>query len=207
MSTIDVLSFRERDEWRNWLAENYSIKDEVWVYIQRKRSKGIGLRLEEAVEEAICFGWIDSKMKSLDGDRFILRFCKRKLNSVWSKINRSRVERMIKSGRMTESGLVSIEEAKRTGMWDKAYTSKVSPIIPDDLAEALRMNPPAMDNFMRFSNSAKLQFIVWVEGAKRSETRKKRIREGVEKVVSVLNTFRLTHSVNNRSGKHQATHM
>jgi len=92
---------------------------------------------------------------------------------------------MIKSGGMTEAGLVSVEEAKRTGMWDKAYTSKVSPIIPEDLAEALRLNPPAMDNFMRFSNSAKLQLIVWVEGAKRSETRKKRIKECVEKAVNL----------------------
>lgn len=185
MSTIDALSFRDRDEWRSWLAKNYSTKDEVWVYIVRKPSKQAGLRLEEAIDEAVCFGWIDSKMKSLNRDQFILRFCKRRTNSVWSKINRSKAERMIKSGRMTEAGLVSVEEAKRTGMWDKAYTSKVSPIIPEDLAEALRLNPPAMDNFMRFSNSAKLQLIVWVEGAKRSETRKKRIKECVEKAVNL----------------------
>jgi len=174
----------DRNEWRSWLAENYSVKDEVWVYILRKRSKSAGLRLEEAVDEAVCFGWIDRKMKSLDGDQFILRFCKRKPNSVWSEINRIRVERMIKSGRMTEAGLVSIEEAKRAGMWDKVYTSKVSPIVPEDLAEALRLNPPAMNNFICLSNSAKLQLIVWVEGAKRSETRKKRIKKCIEKVIN-----------------------
>lgn len=176
MSIIDVLSFRDRDEWRSWLAENYSTKDEVWVYIVRKRSKEGGLRLEEAVDEAVCFGWIDSKMKSLNKDRFMLRFCKRNADSVWSKLNRSRVERMMASGRMTEAGLISVEEAKRTGKWDKAYTSKISPNIPEDLAEVLRMNPPAMDKFMRPSNSAKLQLIVWVEGAKRSETRKSSTR-------------------------------
>ena len=184
MSTIDVLLFRDRDEWRSWLEKNHSTRDEVWVYILRKGSKEAGLRLEEAVDEAVCFGWIDSKMKSLNGDRFILRFCKRKSDSVWSKLNRSRVERMMESGRMTEAGLVSVEEAKRTGMWDKAYTSKVSPIIPEDLAEALELNPPAKDNFMRLSNSAKLQLIVWVEGAKRSEIRKKRIKECVEKIAN-----------------------
>ena len=182
MSTIDVLSFSDRDEWRSWLAENYATKDEVWIYIVRKRSKMTGLRLEEAVDEAVCFGWIDGKMKSLNSDRFMLRFCKRKTDSVWSKINRRRAERMIESGRMMEVGLVSVEEAKKAGKWDKAYTSKVSPIVPEDLAEALRLHPPAMDNFMRLSNSAKLQLIVWIEGAKRSETRKKRIKECVEKV-------------------------
>ena len=184
MSTIDILSFTGRDEWRSWLAENHSTKDEVWVYILRKGSKGDELRLEEDVDEAVCFGWIDSKMKSLNGDRFILRFCKRKPNSVWSKLNRSRVERMMESGRMTEDGLISVEDAKRTRKWDKAYTYKVSPIIPEDLAKALQLNPPAMDNFMRLSNSAKLQLIVWVEGAKKSETWKKRINECVRKVIN-----------------------
>jgi len=125
-------------------------------------------------------------MKSLDENRFILRFCKRKPESVWSKINRGRVERMMKSGRMTEAGLASVEEAKRMGMWDKAYTSKVSPNVPKDLAEALRLNPSAIDNFMRLSNSAKLQLIVWVEEAKRSETRKKRIKECVEEVARTI---------------------
>jgi uncharacterized protein YdeI (YjbR/CyaY-like superfamily) len=183
LSTFDVLSFRDRDEWRCWLADNHSAKDEAWIYIIKKRSKEAGLRLDEAVDEAICFGWIDGKMKSIDEDRFILRFCKRKSYSVWSKINRSRAERMMKSGMMTEAGLISVDEAKRSGMWDKAYTSKVSPIIPEDLAKALRLNPPAIDNFMRLSNSAKLQLIVWVEKAKRPETRKKRIEECLKKVL------------------------
>jgi uncharacterized protein YdeI (YjbR/CyaY-like superfamily) len=71
LSNISVLSFRDRDEWRSWLAENYSTKDEAWVYIMRKQSKEAGLRLKDAVDEAVCFGWIDSKMKSLNGDRFI----------------------------------------------------------------------------------------------------------------------------------------
>ena len=123
-------------------------------------------------------------MKSLNNSKFILRFCKHKSDSVWSKINRIRVEMMIGSARMTEAGLVTVEEAKRVGSWNKAYTSKVRPIIPEDLAEALRLNPLAMDNFMRLSNSAKLQFIVWVEGAKRSETRKKRIKECIEKIIN-----------------------
>jgi uncharacterized protein YdeI (YjbR/CyaY-like superfamily) len=101
LSTIDVLSFRDRDEWRCWLVDNHSAKDEAWIYIIKKRSKEVGLRLDEAVDEA-----------------------------------------------------------KRSGMWNKAYTSKVRPIIPEDLAKALRLNPPAIDNFMRLSNSAKLQLIM-----------------------------------------------
>lgn len=185
LSTLNAILFTSRDEWRSWLEKNHSTKDEVWIYIQRKQSTEIGLRLEEAVDEAICFGWIDSRMKSLNGDKFVLRFCKRKPDSVWSKINRSRAERMIDSGRMTEAGLASVGEAKKTGKWYNVYTSKVSPTIPKDPEKALRQSPPAMDNFLRLSNSAKLQLIVWVEDAKKPETRQKRIKECIKKVTSL----------------------
>ncbi|MDQ1278815.1 MAG: hypothetical protein QG670_75 [Thermoproteota archaeon] len=184
MSSDNVLSFTSRDEWRSWLEKNHSTEDEIWVYILRKHSNEVGLMLEEAVDEAICYGWIDSKMKSLNGDKFVLRFCKRKPNSYWSKINRNRAEKMIESGRMSEAGLASVEAAKKTGIWYNVYTSKVSPTVPKDLAEALRLNPPSMDNFTSLSNTAKLQLIAWVEEAKKPETRKKRINEYVKKSIT-----------------------
>ena len=184
MSDVDTLSFSARDEWRNWLVKNHTTTDDAWIYILKKTSKKQGLRYYEAVDEAICFGWIDSKMRSLDSESFILRFTKRKPNSVWSKINRDRVERMIKSDRMTAAGLASVEEAKRTGKWDKAYTSKTSPTIPKDLEDALKTHPDAMENFMRLSNSAKLQLTVWIDEAKRAGTRKKRINECIGRIIN-----------------------
>ena len=184
LSDIDALYFSGRDEWRNWLLKNHTTRNDAWIYILKKTSMKQGLRYDDAVDEAICFGWIDSKMRSLNSDSFILRFTKRRPNSVWSKINRDRVERMIASDRMTSAGLPSVEEAKRTGKWDKAYTSKTSPVIPKDLEDALKMHPHAMDNFMLLSNSTRLQLIVWIDEAKRSETRKKRISECISRIVN-----------------------
>lgn len=163
--------------------ENHSVKADVWIYIIKKGVGEAGLSLEEAVDEAVCFGWIDGKMKSVDEKRFILRFSKRRPSSVWSKINRDRAEKMIESGRMAEAGLESVEEAKKTGNWYNAYTSKVSPTVPKDLAEALRTNPIAMDGFTHLSNSARLQLIVWIENAKKPETRRKRIDKCIRRIV------------------------
>ena len=182
MVILETISFRNRDEWRSWLAANHNKKKDVWLFITRKKAEKDGLKLQEAVEEALCFGWIDSKMKSFDNNRFILRFSKRNPHSIWSKINQSRVQKMIELEKMTEAGLISVEEAKINGTWNRAYTSKVNPIVPKDLEEILNLNPSAKERFMTLTNSTKLQLIVWIEGAKRLETRKKRINECLRRV-------------------------
>ena len=184
MPIDEILSLSRRDEWRSWLTKNHMTRDCVWVNILKKNAGKKGLRLDEAVDEAIRFGWIDGKMRSVSKESFILRFTKRRPNSVWSKINRERAERMMHSGRMMPAGLASVEEAKRNGKWDKAYTSRISPIIPKDLGDALKAHPPAMENFQHLSNSAKLQLITWIDEAKKMATRKKRIKECIEKMVN-----------------------
>ena len=179
MELNSALSFKNRDEWRKWLEKNYRKEKEVWLVHYKKHVGKIGIQLEEAVEEALCFGWIDGKLRKVDKERFILRYSPRKANSVWSKLNRERVERLVKSGKMTAAGLSVIEEAKKRGSWNQAYTNLKRDRIPPDLRKALAEDKRALDNFQRFANSYRNMYIQWVKSAKTGKTR----RERIEKVV------------------------
>lgn len=183
MSKLTGQEFTNREEWRKWLEENGASEKEVWVIIYKKNSEPKGLRYQEAVEEAICYGWIDSKMQSIDASRFRQRFSPRKKNSIWSKLNKETAEKMIQKGKMTPAGFKKINEAKSNGKWDTAYSSKTAPAIPEDLAKALKENEPAWNNFNEFSNSTKLQYVYWVNSAKKDETRRKRITAVVERAL------------------------
>lgn len=174
-----TLHFRDREEWRSWLSKNHDKENYVWLVFYRK-GFGNGVSLEEAVEEAMCFGWIDGKLRKIDNEKFILRFSSRKAKSVWSKINRERAEKLIESGRMTDAGLARIKEAKESGHWNSAYTSKVKWSIPSDLKKAFLKDTKAWKNFQNFANSYRNMYISWVNNAKTEETRKKRIKKVVE---------------------------
>ena len=178
--------FSNRQQWRKWLESNNSTEKEIWVIIHKKKSSQKGLRYQDAVEEAICFGWIDSKMQSIDDERFRLRFSPRRKNSYWSKINKNKAERMIKAGKMTQAGFSKIQEAKRSGKWNTAYSSKTAVATPADLEEALKECNSAWGNFKKLSNSAKFQYIHWVENAKKDETRRKRIAIVVERATQSI---------------------
>ena len=173
--------FRGGGEWRRWLHVNHDAENEAWVVIQKVGSPNEGLGYEEAVDEAMCFGWIDGKMRRLNDHEFAQRFSPRRTRSIWSLINRDRAERLIEEGRMTEAGLRAVDEAKSNGRWEKAYTSREAPETPGDLLEALRESPEAYSNFMGFPNSARFMYIHWINDAKRSETRARRIRRVVER--------------------------
>ena len=182
---IKTIHFRNSNEWRYWLSQNHSIRKEAWLFIYKKRSNKTGISYDEALEEALCFGWIDGKMQSIDKEKFILRFSPRKIRSVWSKLNKDKAEKLIKLGKMTDAGLVKIEEAKRNGFWDAAYTNKERDEIPEDLSRALLQKNDAWNNFHNFANSYWNMYIGWVNGAKTEETRKRRILEVVKR--SALN--------------------
>ena len=181
MSKSVDAEFLDREEWRTWLEKNHSSEKEVWVVIQKKKSKNKGLRYQEAVEEAICFGWIDNKMQRIDALTFRQRFSPRKVNSIWSKKNKETAEKMIRTERMTEAGLNTTEEAKRNGKWNNAYSSVMASKLPMDLEKALKENDLAWKNFKKLSNSRKLGYIYWVNSAKKDETRQKRIVKIVKK--------------------------
>jgi uncharacterized protein YdeI (YjbR/CyaY-like superfamily) len=173
--------FKDRNEWRRWLEKNHSIEDGLWLIHYKKKSKKISVSHSNAVEEALCFGWIDSKLKSIDGERYILRYTPRKGKSVWSKINKDAAEKMIELGKMTEAGFEKIKLAKKQGLWDSAYTNLKKERLPSDLKQALLLNKEAWKNFNNFAHSYRNMYIGWVKDAKTDETRKKRINDVVKR--------------------------
>jgi uncharacterized protein YdeI (YjbR/CyaY-like superfamily) len=182
---IKALHFKDRRQWRKWLQDNHDKQPEVWLLHYKKKSTRISVGLAEAVEEAICFGWIDGKLKSIDGESFIVKYTPRKANSVWSRINRDRAQNLIKAGKMTEAGLAKIKEARKRGLWQNAYTNKKKDEIPADLQEALKQDEKARTNFQNFANTYRNMYIGWVVAARTAETRMKRIKEVVRR--SALN--------------------
>lgn len=181
MKKKKALSLADRVEWRQWLASNHSKEGEIWLVHYKKHTNKPGISYEDAVEEALCFGWIDSTLRKIDDEKFVLRYSPRKGNSLWSQKNKQRAIKMINAGKMTEAGLEKIEEAKKNGKWDSAYIIKEKPEIPDDLKKALMKNRIAWINFSNLANSYQFAYIYWVNSAKRKETREKRIKEVVER--------------------------
>ncbi|MGF1923135.1 MAG: YdeI/OmpD-associated family protein [Bacteroidia bacterium] len=166
-------------EWRTWLEKNHVTKQSIWL-VQYKVKSGVPtLSWSEAVDEALCFGWIDSTRKSIDQDKFIQFFCKRKPKSAWSKINKMKLEKLIEEGMMTEAGLESIAIAKQNGSW--TILDEVEElIIPHELAKAFLQFSGSEDFFMSRSKSTKKHMLQWIAQAKRPETKEKRCLEIAE---------------------------
>jgi uncharacterized protein YdeI (YjbR/CyaY-like superfamily) len=165
-------------DWRAWLVANHVHKEGVWLITYKKSSGKPRIDYEEAVEEALCFGWIDSKGNKLDEERTMLWFAPRRPNTGWSALNKRRVEKLITEGRMAAPGLAKIEAAKADGSW-WVLDAVEALEIPPDLAAALQANPDAERYFDAFPRSAKRAILVWITSAKRAETRAKRLAETV----------------------------
>jgi uncharacterized protein YdeI (YjbR/CyaY-like superfamily) len=172
----DLLEFTSREEFRCWLKMNHKQENGIWILFAKGNKQ---FSASDALEEAICFGWIDGMMYSLDSDKYILRMTPRMPGSMWSMINRKRAERLIADGRMTEAGMVPIREAQSSGRWQAAYSSKKEPNVPEDLITALQADPVANSNFENWSNSQKLQAVVWIEQSRQLKTRANRINKVV----------------------------
>jgi uncharacterized protein YdeI (YjbR/CyaY-like superfamily) len=175
----DIRTFNpsNRKSWRAWLAKNYRSKDPVCVVIYNKNSETPNVTYAEVVEEALCYGWIDNKGLKRDAESMYLQLTPRKATGNWSKLNRSRAERMISEGKMTQAGQVFIDIAKKNGKWDAALAFDV---IPPDLQKAFEKKKKAWRNFEAFAPSAKRMIIQWIGEAKREETRKTRVAKTVE---------------------------
>ncbi|MEI1378107.1 YdeI/OmpD-associated family protein [Nostoc sp. UHCC 0926] len=169
---------QSREEWRRWLEKNHRTSLGVWLIYYKVKSGKPSVRYSEAVKEALCFGWIDSKVKSLDEERYMQIFTPRKLKSVWSKLNKQYIEELIEQGVMTTVGLEKIEAAKQDGSW-KILDAIEALIIPLDLKQALEANKTAKEYFETFNNSSKKNILFWIDSAKRPETRLKRIEQTV----------------------------
>lgn len=173
--------FNNRVEWRKWLEKNHAIIDGLWLIHYKVKSKKASVSYRDAVDEALCFGWIDGKLKSVDEDRYILRYTPRKRKSVWSKINKDAAEKMISEGKMTKAGIEKINIAKKQGLWDSAYTNLKKERLPSDIKKTLMKNKDAWKNFKNFANSYRNSYIGWIKGAKSEETRKRRIKVVVKR--------------------------
>ncbi|XUX00289.1 MAG: YdeI/OmpD-associated family protein [Dehalogenimonas sp.] len=181
VSQVGLLMFKDAGEWHAWLADNHDKAKDAWVVHYKKNSKTPGLRYDEALEQAIAFGWIDGKLKSIDSEKFMLRYTPRRANSVWSLRNRKLAESLIASGKMDPSGQASVKNAKTNGNWDIAYSDSQPIMIPEDLQIALDSEKIASENFQRYSVSSQNMYIRWVESAKTFITRHNRIMSVVEK--------------------------
>ncbi|MFN8459407.1 MAG: YdeI/OmpD-associated family protein [Anaerolineae bacterium] len=156
--------------------ENHTRIEGVWLISFKKATGKPRFEYDEAVEEALCFGWIDSKPNKLDAERSMLWFAPRKLGTGWSKPNKERVEKLLQAGLMTPAGLAKIEAAKADGSWS-ALDGVEALEIPPDLAEALAVNPTAQRYFEAFPRSVKRGILEWIANAKKAETRAKRVEE------------------------------
>jgi uncharacterized protein YdeI (YjbR/CyaY-like superfamily) len=164
----------DRATWHDWLAANHATARGAWLVTWRPRTGHAYLDYEAAIEEALCYGWVDSTGGHFDDGRGKLYFAPRKPRSVWAATNKARVERLIADGRMAPAGLAAIERAKANGSWE-VLDSVERLEVPDDLAAALASRPPAADHFAAFPPSARKMLLGWVATARRPETRATRI--------------------------------
>jgi uncharacterized protein YdeI (YjbR/CyaY-like superfamily) len=165
-----------RAQWRSWLAEHHATSDGVWLVQWRRQSGRSGPTYEEVVQEALCFGWIDSKAAKLDDDRTMMWVSPRKRGSGWARSNKLRIERLLADGLMAEAGLARIEEAKQDGSWTKLDAVE-DLVVPDDLAAAFADNPGAREHWDGFPRSVRRAALEWIVQAKRPETRARRVTE------------------------------
>ena len=183
MSLPDYLTFANREQWRIWLEQHHTTEEAVWLVLFKKKYTNLGLGLEQAVEEALCFGWIDSTLKSIDDKCYALRYSPRKRVSTWSMSNINRVEKLIAEGKMTGAGLLKITEAKENGEWDAAIQREQIDNIPEQLLQALKEKEGALAAYRALKTSRKKQLLYWLNSAKREETKDSRIQEIVNEVL------------------------
>ncbi len=171
------VTMKDRAAWRSWLSENHGKLREVWLVYAKKQSGKDSISYEEAVEEAICFGWIDGQVRTVDEDRYKQRFSPRTNKSRWSELNIARAKKMIGAGLMTDEGRTIFEEAMQK---DRIVPALTSYSIPEELKAALASSPAALKNYQNMAPAHRLMYAGWVSTAKRPETRMKRAEKSIE---------------------------
>ena len=176
---IETYCPQSRTDWRQWLEKNHQSIQSVWLVYYTKKSNFPSLSWSEAVDEALCFGWIDSTARPVDEEKYMQFFTRRKPKSVWSKINKEKVQRLMAAGLITQAGYDSIETAKQNGSWI-ILDDVEELIIPADLENEFNNNAGSKDFFLSLSKSVRKSMLHWIMMAKRPETRQKRINEVAE---------------------------
>jgi len=173
--------FRDQAAWRRWLAKNHDKATELWLVYYKKGSGKKSVTYQEALDVALCYGWIDSTVNTIDADRYKQRYTPRKDKSIWSARNKKRIAELIASDQMAAPGLARIEAAKQNGSWKKVDKIEAR-VVADDFKRALARNKKARAFFEQLAPSHQKQYIYWIESAKRAETRQRRIRETIKRL-------------------------
>ena len=182
LNDLPTLAFKTSQAFETWLAQNHDHTNGLWLKIFKKDSGIQTINYAEALDVALCYGWIDGQKKSFDEKAFLQKFCPRREKSIWSKINIGHVERLIHEGKMKAAGLTAIDKAKADGRWEKAYDSPSNMTIPEDFLQALGQNKNA-EAFFKTLNKANLFSIGFrLQTAKKPETRDKRMKDIIAKL-------------------------
>lgn len=177
---MDTLEIQTLPEWRTWLRENHNCVEEIWLVYYKKHTGIPSISYQDSLDEALCFGWVDSLIKRIDDDRYARKFTPRRDDSNWSLVNKTRVKELIAEGRMTEHGLDKVEAAKQSGSWENPLTKPDLDFeTPSELEQALSENPEAAQFFESLAPTYRKQYIGWIATAKRPETREKRVVEAI----------------------------
>ncbi len=175
-----VLLFEDQNDWASWLAENHATSTGVWLKLAKKTAVLQSVSYEEALDAALCFGWVDSQKKSYDDTAWLQRFSRRGPKSIWSKINCQKAEGLIRAGRMKPSGLAAVESARQDGRWDAAYDSQRTAAVPADLQAELDKDEAAQAFFDTLDSPNRYAILFRIQTAKKSETRARRIEQFVQ---------------------------
>ncbi|MFC9314329.1 YdeI family protein [Streptomyces nigra] len=179
---LETVAFESAEAFQAWLGENHAVSPGIWLKLRKKAPGVVALDYAQALDVALCYGWIDGQKAALDDEWWLQRFGPRTARSRWSKINRDKVAALIEQGRMRPPGQAEIDRAKADGRWDAAYDSPRTATVPDDLAAALAAEPAAAEFFETLNRTNRFAITYRVQDAKRPETRARRI----EKYVTML---------------------
>jgi len=181
----EIKEFRANsiEAWRDWLIRNHDKETVIWLVFKKKSTGAVPFDYHMALDEALCYGWVDSLLRTIDEHEYMRKFTPRKTTSTWSEHNKRHVGRLIREGRMTKAGMKSIEAAKQNGMWEKGIElPEVNDKLPGALLQAFQQNTLARDNYFSLSKRNQKQYNIWINMAKRAETVQKRVLESIKKL-------------------------
>ncbi|MGW9123965.1 YdeI/OmpD-associated family protein [Paenibacillus chitinolyticus] len=177
---LPVLCFENQEAFEIWLESNHETSPGILLQIAKKNARVVTVSYQEALESALCYGWIDSQKKTFDDQSWLQRFTPRGNRSIWSKVNKDKAEQLIADARMKPGGLRAIEDAKRSGQWDKAYEPQSSGSVPEDFAARLELNAQAKAFYDTLNKQNKFAIHFRIQNVKKQETREKRILQFIE---------------------------
>jgi uncharacterized protein YdeI (YjbR/CyaY-like superfamily) len=177
---VAIMSFETQQDWEVWLNENHAETKGIWLKIAKKEARTLSVSYTEALDSALCYGWIDGQKAAFDDKYWLQKFTPRTAKSIWSKVNCGKAEALIAEGRMQSAGLQQVELAKADGRWERAYESQSKITIPDDFQRELDKNPQAKEFFNTLDSANRYAFLFRIYAAKKPETRSAKIQKFVE---------------------------